>query len=371
MTDTRKRQSTNSRSAQRPQAGRAAFTLVELLVVVSIIALLVAILVPALTGVRDRAKAVATRSQITSLGTGLDAFKQESALGGTYPPSQPDWDNTLALDDANRFQIADPLFDEPGHSIPTTSIKHTTGASLLVYALNGADGLGTPGFSDRNNDTKGRWADDFGLAVGGAHSYSTEAGKTGDPAFPRYGPYATSDPLIKSIKSIKQIIEAGVYGDPTTAWDKDAKHLVFTDQWSHPILYFRARHGAKAMVTTGVTPPVPGIYEPYDNLAITGKTNKDGTVPTEGLHPAGGATKKPHWLGYTPRTLTPDLPASKLDPKATGYDANYANSFEQYVWDKSVTQRPTPVNKDTYLLISPGKDGLYGTADDVANFERQ
>jgi len=31
------------------------------------------------------------------------------------------------------------------------------------------------------------------------------------------------------------------------------------------------------------------------------------------------------------------------------------------------TQPLRPVNPDTYLLISPGADGLYGTPDDLSN----
>ncbi|MBN1974806.1 MAG: hypothetical protein JW787_14290 [Sedimentisphaerales bacterium] len=33
------------------------------------------------------------------------------------------------------------------------------------------------------------------------------------------------------------------------------------------------------------------------------------------------------------------------------------------------TSKSTPFNKDSYILISAGKDGLYGTSDDIANFD--
>jgi hypothetical protein len=35
----------------------------------------------------------------------------------------------------------------------------------------------------------------------------------------------------------------------------------------------------------------------------------------------------------------------------------------------NITSKSTPYNKDTYILISAGQDGLYGTTDDITNFE--
>jgi hypothetical protein len=35
-----------------------------------------------------------------------------------------------------------------------------------------------------------------------------------------------------------------------------------------------------------------------------------------------------------------------------------------------VTVNLLPKNRDSYLLISPGPDAKYGTADDVTNFQK-
>jgi len=56
---------------------------------------------------------------------------------------------------------------------------------------------------------------------------------------------------------------------------------------------------------------------------------------------------------------------------------NQAHPLEDPVWfyemtrDKSVTTGSAPYNPDSYILISAGRDGLYGTADDLTNFGRK
>jgi prepilin-type N-terminal cleavage/methylation domain-containing protein/prepilin-type processing-associated H-X9-DG protein len=62
---------------------RRGFTLIELLVVVAIIALLVSILLPALSGVRSRAKATACTSHLRQVGLSLRSYAEEN--GGRVP----------------------------------------------------------------------------------------------------------------------------------------------------------------------------------------------------------------------------------------------------------------------------------------------
>ena len=70
----------------------AAFTLVELLVVISVIALLVGILVPALGAARDAAKTATCMANLRSLGQATVAYTQDHNL--TYP--QPFQDGQIA-----------------------------------------------------------------------------------------------------------------------------------------------------------------------------------------------------------------------------------------------------------------------------------
>jgi hypothetical protein len=42
--------------------------------------------------------------------------------------------------------------------------------------------------------------------------------------------------------------------------------------------------------------------------------------------------------------------------------------FYEYIRDPKVQGTPWPYRPDSYILISAGADGLYGTSDDICNF---
>ncbi len=47
---------------------------------------------------------------------------------------------------------------------------------------------------------------------------------------------------------------------------------------------------------------------------------------------------------------------------------NYQFFYEEYIRDPKIEARVWPYRPDSYLLISAGADGLYGTPDDIRNF---
>jgi general secretion pathway protein G len=61
---------------------RNAFTLVELLLVLTILAILAAIVLPRMTGSTERARQTAAQTQISTLGTALGAYEVDT---GSYP----------------------------------------------------------------------------------------------------------------------------------------------------------------------------------------------------------------------------------------------------------------------------------------------
>ncbi len=72
------------RSARRARR-RAGVTLIEMLVVVTIIALFVAIVAPKMLSHADKARVTAARTQINSFMTALGAYKLDT---GTYPTTE-------------------------------------------------------------------------------------------------------------------------------------------------------------------------------------------------------------------------------------------------------------------------------------------
>ncbi|MCC6581391.1 MAG: DUF1559 domain-containing protein [Phycisphaeraceae bacterium] len=63
-----------AKSVQSPPIRAGAFTMIELLVVISIIALLLAILLPALKGARERSRQISCLSNIRQIGMALHGY---------------------------------------------------------------------------------------------------------------------------------------------------------------------------------------------------------------------------------------------------------------------------------------------------------
>lgn len=333
------------------------FTLIELMVVMGIISLLVAIALPAFSAARKNARKVTSEATISVLATGLEQFNADTTVGGSYPPSV----HLLARNPHATTDREDPVY----------------GANLLVWALAGADLLGTPGFRDLDGETDafGGWRSDTTrmMQSGGNNPYLyTINPSNGRPAVSRSGPYVD----MSKVKVAKQNKTNPPTFQMPSAPSTGLASQVFLDSFDQPILYYKANTGAPGMVgsggayidflgtyhggmesdykydNTGRYMPT-AIYNLYDNDLFTGPNDNGGGT---GLNFGAGAT---HPMGYLGRCTS-----------FTGTSATFdkTGSFAQHLWNASITASLRPQRDDSYILISPGPDGLFGSADDVTNF---
>jgi prepilin-type N-terminal cleavage/methylation domain-containing protein len=326
------------------------FTIVELLTVMSIIALLLTILAPALRMVRRIAKDTAQKAQFHSIDVALETYSGEFEQ---YPPSRVEpWDTDTS---------------EPGNP------PYTVGAHHLAEALLGRDLLGF--------DTWSSWdskKDDISTTpsfheIYAAKSPSLKASNDDEVQKSldrRKGPYLSADSVesyqIAQLYDNPKANGADVYpgnlnkiGTDTSSTYSPAP--VLTDSYlvraislpggrqvkaGSPILYYRANAASRGF-ENGTTMPsgVPdantytAIYNSFDNEALLAL----GTVADQA---------KRH-------NFDKDYPTS-LAGRTKFYDT---------ITNPTITTQVRPFNQTSYILMSAGFDGVFGTPDDIYNFK--
>lgn len=374
------------RSAVRSGARRrrTGFTLIELLTVMFIIALLIGLLVPSLNAARNSAKRTKSFATLRALDTGLDLFRNENGRDfpqtNGYPPS---FSHPRMIDSDTRQDIFDPNTSE----FPFIEDKpRVYGAHWVVAMLMGADGQG---YIQRRNVPKTKGLNNKPWLWYSPDPFEDGSGKQLD----RSTPYVDTT----SVRTIRNDELFGARpGRPFFPdWEK-MKHLpVFVDAFDQPILYYASNRGGRPtnMVAAehndqneysgGNQENGPPYYFHEDNEGFTGNTENPGH--SEGVVDAVSATGwdlqgGPHKIRFAGDQYGADVLAKPFDPGAPEEHDNFA----RFIMDRKLLRRiertlssgqsvpPAmplrPVNPDSYLLISAGVDGRYGTSDDVTNF---
>jgi prepilin-type N-terminal cleavage/methylation domain-containing protein len=288
---------------------KTGLTMIELLIVLAIIALLVGLLVPALTVVRTMAKETKQRAQFATIELALAAFKNDD---GDYPPSIWPLPPNPGSDYCGSQKLAEALLGWDLMGFHPHSAWRADG-------LDAADGPGTydpaqirdangDGIPDTFDERKGPYLERTGVGV-----Y-----KLVDLFGTNVGPLNPDTFVICDVFGAKKLsILKGV--DPVTG-----QPITVSEKAGAPILYYKANTSGKMLNE---------VYRVTDNDAIVmAKQQADGRE-----HPLG----------------RPD---------------NQYQTFYNYIRDPKITARPWPYRPDSYILISAGADGLYGTGDDICNF---
>lgn len=271
----------------RHSDNKAAFTIIELLTVMSVIIILIGLLVPGLNMLKRYARNVAQRNQFHAIGVALEAFNAEQ---GAYPQSDPG------------------------------SAGLPCGAAALAMAMVGIDLLGYDVHGDyTQTDLSDRI---LYMSVGDAR-----ANRVGDL-------YASLSPAFAGA----EYVLCDIY--------QRVEHRYTGNLVGMPVLYYRANTSRQLH---NWTTPSESIYNYLhnDDLVLLG-------IPwanTTAAHPMASAG-----VTWHADNAGNPIPA---DPNIF-YD-NARN------WDIPIRwpQRP-----DSYILLSAGYDGEYGTRDDILNFSQ-
>jgi general secretion pathway protein G len=355
---------------RRPGRDRGGFTLVELLMVVVILAILVALLLPAINAAVRTARQAAVQAEITQLAAALESFKSKY---GDYPPSR------VILYENGLFNVNSPT-PIPGENISEGNLAQQSLSALQKFfpkVIFGTSVVPYPVVKGNGNF----WYDFNGNGVFDQTAYILH----GHECLVFFlGGIPLSTPTWNAANTPPLPLNAtfgmtGFGNDPTNPFSNSVNNgnAMFRSNRQAPIFEFNAgrlfldpnnQTNNGYLANNGVTPGIPGYYDSLGNAAPgTGTTNfyayfsayGNGAYNPDDVNFAGPAYMEdsgaPIGLQFVPYNNS--LAANPISPAPNPYTTTpTANNPVNTLPSGTVTYQKA----QTYQIISPGADGLYG-----------
>jgi len=304
---------------KRQYGKKTGFTIIELLTVMSIIIILISVLVPGLALARRYAKRVKQKAQFHSISVAMEQFNADQ--GGGYPDSGLMGAAAPFTTGAQRLAEALMGRDRRGYDPQSSWDAALDSANLDIYASL-ANGSSVPQITASLDRRRGPYLSDVAAfqvseLYGPAYAGPVYGGAVGTPP----APVLTDEYTVKNITVGGKAVKAG-----------------------SPVLYYKANVSSKVFpdpnLPIAIGDPPISIINSLDNEALVAL----GTINNAAI---------PHHFafGYT------DLTTGK-----TGFQI-----FYEAIRNPQMSP-PWPYNQESYILISAGYDGIFGTKDDVFNF---
>jgi len=311
---------------------RHGFTIIELLTVMSIIVILFGLLVPAMTLVKTYAKVVKQQAQFHAIDAGLQLYHDDFQ---GYPPSDS--------------------MDRDDYGKPVPGDQSYPGALKLAEALMGEDLLGFNPNSVFNANGMNNNMDDSSLY---------DDGKTLYPPIPAN---TTDQKLINNMR-----LRKGPYIDVTRVGTAAIDQLYAGLMTRKPLLVICDEFPRVSVAGSGKRVGLPVLYYKANVSSMLDPDPNGGDVPNDPANTEyiyNSLDNQKFIIDLVPAWASPS-DTKTFNPIATGKDPG-PMGFYTAIQNPKISSPPKPYNPDTYILMSAGPDGLYGTRDDVFNFEKQ
>jgi type II secretory pathway pseudopilin PulG len=284
---------------------KTGLTLVEILVVLGIIALLAGVLLPAMTVVKNTAKEAKQKAQFSAINLALVTFKNDY---GDYPPSDCPVIGT-GCDYNGAQKLAEALLGWDLLGFHPKTAWRADGFDIdggdTTYDPEQVRDLNGDGVLDTLKERKNRYIDiEAANAFKLGETSGADTGLFEDSLLLEPDTYVLCD-----VFNMKKVIL------PSNGKSVSA---------GSPVLYYKANNSMDL---------ITDIYDVRDNNTL----------------------------------LLVKEQADSIEQPLGKPDSNY-EYFYDYIRDPKIESIKKPYKPDSFILISAGLDGIYGTSDDIRNF---